>query len=122
MAHATFHFSVGFIVATCCLLPRLLLAWRNHRPLSRLVALWIAASYGLGIWAIVPHLLYRMGASDAIREAGWTYVFIAYPLLHRLSFGGVFLGVLLCGMCTVGQYVCILLALARLNRRSSRPG
>ncbi len=117
MAHATLHFAVGFLVGTAFALPGLLRRLRRGGRLSPGFAYWILLSYGLGVWAVMPHLLYRVGAPFGLREQLWANLFVGYPLIHRFGWGGVFLGTAACTALIAGQYTCLLIAVACASRR-----
>lgn len=113
MAHTTLHFSLGMAVGMGFGLPGLLRAWRLRSPLSATYAHRFALAVGLGILAIAPALLRRLGLPD---DRWWANIFFAYEFLNRVKPGGQTLGPLVLAFLFAMQYAILLAALLRARR------
>jgi hypothetical protein len=117
MAHSALHFALGALTGAAAATRPLAAAWRGGRPLARPCRLWLAASYGLALWAVVPPLLKHLGVPEALCEAWWMNIFLLHPALTRLKAGGAIAGTIV--LLTVGtaQYTLLLMAVRRARER-----
>ena len=100
--------------------PRLLRALRRQEPLAEHFRYWFIASYAAGAFAIIPGLLRRLGASNALCDGWWMNIFLFYPAINHLKAGGMTMGPLLMGAILGLQYLSLVLVLAwrlRLKQR-----
>lgn len=117
MAHVTLHFSFGIAVVSTLMLRRMIVRWRNGKPMAATLKRWLIWSYTAGIYASIPSLLRQLGVSDAICNGWWMNVFLFYALIKRLfTFGGMPLGALTLGLCFSVQYAVLLAAIIRTCR------
>ncbi|MFC1452492.1 hypothetical protein ACFLSJ_04010 [Verrucomicrobiota bacterium] len=116
MAHSTLHFSVGMIAGSAVAFHVLARAWRAGRGLARAFAAWLLVSYALGVFAVVPGLLRRLGVPDSICDGWWMNVFLFYPLINRVKPGAMTSGPIALAACFGAQYVILLAALRKLMR------
>ena len=93
--------------------PALLRAWRADAPVARPTARWIAASWALGFYALIPSFLRHWGAPEAICGGWWMNLFVLHPLLERLGHRGPIWGGAALTACYILQYGVALLALRR---------
>ena len=119
MMHSTLHFGLGMAAATAWRGPGLLKAWRTERPVARLLGSWLAASYVLGAFGIVPNLLRRAGVPHDVCEAWYMNVFFLSPLWNRLLAGGHIYGPAILTALLGAQYAILLLAIKRAGRRAA---
>jgi hypothetical protein len=118
MAHVTLHFSLGMAVATACMAPALRTAWENRTPLAGLFRKWFTFCYLLGIYAVVPSLLRRMGLPNELCDGWWMNLFLFYPLVKKvLSFGGMPLGGAVMFTFFTLQYGITVIAIIRQKRK-----
>ena len=120
MAHSTLHFSLGMIAGTAISLPSLVRAWRQNNRLSIRFLTWFLVSYGLGVYAVVPGLLRRLGLPDAFCDGSWMNAFLFYPLLNVVKPGALTSGPLTLAACFAFQYGLLLLALFSKYRKQMR--
>jgi hypothetical protein len=113
MAYSTIHFSLGMIVASALRLPPLARAWKEGQRLSRLFLLWFAWSYALGVFALIPNLLHRMGCPADLCAGWWTNVFLFFHLLNQPHYQGRKVGEFLILCLVAMQYGLLLAAIAR---------
>jgi len=118
MAHSTLHFSLGWLVGTAASAPAFCRAWMANYRLSPFFRRWFLRSYLIGIYAVIPGILRRMGVPDAICDGWWMNVFVLYPLVNRWKHGAVTLGPLVLGACLGAQYVILVAAVWRARRRN----
>ena len=116
MAQSTVHFSIGMLVGSVYMLPRLRQRWRQSAPLSKTIGYWILLSYGAGIYASIPGILRRISGSDAW-TGWWSNIFIFYHLIEKLPLPSIALGELFAASIFAAQYALILLAIYRLRNR-----
>jgi hypothetical protein len=119
MAHSTFHFSLGLAVGMLALLPGLLGRMKRKERLSPAVARWLFVAYSIGMFAIVPNLLRRVGIPDAVCTGWWMNIFLFHPLIDRVKDGGVLIAEVMVLGCFGLQYLLILVMLKRRLRRGS---
>lgn len=119
MAHSTLHFATGMLVASAAALPRLVRAWRGGLALADRFAAWFILSFGLGIFAVTPALLRRLGVSPGFCDGWWMNVFLFYPLMNKAKPGAETMGPMVLGACFACQYFALLAALHR-RLRSTR--
>lgn len=118
MAHTAQHFSLGMATATAaCALP-LAHAWAARHGLAAATGRWLALSYGVGLYAIIPSLRRRAGCPDSLCGAWWMDVFLFHPLVTNLKAGGTILGPALLTACFAAQYLFLLAAIRRVVRAS----
>ena len=113
MAAATLHFAAGMAVGTAMTAPALRRAWRDRHPLARLMLRAILLVYGLGIYAMTPNLLRRIGCPENICTAWWTNLFLFHRAICCFWKGGRKLGEAAIGALGVLQYAALLLAVRR---------
>lgn len=117
MAHSALHFSAGLLAGMTVFAPAVAVAFQRRRGLSRTVGRWIAVSWALGFFAIVPSLLHAAGAPPSFYGGWWMNLFFFHPLLNRLDRGGYLVGAALMGLCFAAQYVVLLAAIVRMSQR-----
>ena len=118
MAATTVHFALGMAVGSAVVLPKLVRTWQKKGPLAREFRRWLFLAYGLGLFAVFPAILRRLGVPGAVSDGWWMNVFLAYPLINMLKQGGMKTGAALAGGIFCVQYGCLLLAIRRQRRRS----
>jgi len=121
MAHSTLHFSVGMVAGSVFTLPPLLRSWNGGARLSPLFSRWFAAAYALGIYAVIPGILRRLGVPDAVCDGWWMNVFLLYPWINQVKPGAITMGPMVLGACLGSQYVLLVAALAWRMRRQTQP-
>lgn len=118
MAQSTFHFAFGLALGSAWALPRIGNRWGRHLPLADAIGRWLLLSYGLGLYATIPGILRRLCHGAEWTTAGWTHIFLLYPLIDRLDLPSIGLGELLTAACFAAQYTMILLAIRRAGTRT----
>ena len=118
MAQSTLHFAFGMAVGSVWVLPGLWKRWKQALPMAGTIGRWLLLSYGLGLYASLPSVLRRITSGADWATAGWTNLFLFYPLIEKLDLPSVALGELCIAACFAAQYGLILLAI----RRSGGPG
>jgi len=103
-------------VGSALALPCMWHAWRKGALLSAPCMRWLLLSYGLGLYAVFPALLRRLGVPPPICEGWWMNVFLGYPLLNAVKHGGMKAGAFLSGAIFCAQYAALLLAIRRTER------
>jgi len=116
MMHSTAHYALGLLLAAAWQGPALRRAWREGRPLARLLGRHLLTAHALGLLAIAPNLLRRVGLSLEISEGPLMNVFLFAPLLNRVFHGGTIWGPAVLGLMLAAQYGLLLLALRRAGR------
>ena len=117
MAHAALHFSVGMALGLALAAPRLRAAWQTGKDVAPAVLRGLTASWGLGVFAIVPSLMRYVGIPSSCCEGWWMNVFLLHPWMNAhlppltLVGSAAFVG------CFALQYVGVLAALFRVRRR-----
>lgn len=119
MAHSSLHFTFGALVGSVSAARPLLRAWRERLPLARPCRRWLLWAYGLGILAIAPALLRRLGVPDHLCQAWWMNVCLFHPALTRLKDGGAIMGTLALLALGITHYVIVLLGVRESHRRRS---
>jgi hypothetical protein len=122
MAHSALHFALGAVTGAAAAAPPLAAAWRGGGPLARPYRLWLGASYGLALWAVVPPLLGSLGVPDAVCKAWWMNVFLLHPALTRLKDGGAVAGTLVLLAVGSAQYILLLMGVRLAQRRVRAAG
>ncbi len=117
MAQSTLHFSFGMIVGTLTALPSVWRAWRQDRPVARMVGRWCLLSYALGLYAVLPAIIRRLTDDPEIGSGPWWNLFLLYPLLDRLQLPSIVGGELAVTALFMLQYSVIVLAIQRARRR-----
>lgn len=117
MAHANLHMAAGMAAATAVMVWPVVRAWRGEAALARPVARMLLASYGLGLWALVPNLVTSAGFSPSIHNAWWANIFLGHALIDRRNDGGLLVGELVMVAVLVFHYVVLMAAIARARRR-----
>lgn len=117
MAHSALHFSAGLVTGMAVLVPAVFEAFRSGASLSRAVRRWVAVSWVLGLFAIVPSLLHHIGVPPVVCNGWWMNVFFLHPLINSLSRGGDLVGGATLVACFTVQYAAVLAAIARISRR-----
>jgi len=79
---------------------------------------WLLFSYGLGLYASLPSILRRITNGAEWTTAGWTNLFLFYPVIEKFDLPSIALGEFCIAVCFVAQYGLILLAI----RRAGGPG
>ena len=113
MAQSTLHFACGMAAGSLWALPQVLQRWRRAQPLARTIGRWLLLSYGLGLYATLPSMLRRLSCGAEWATAGWTHIFLLYPLIEKLNAPSIALGELAIAACFATQYGLILLAIRR---------
>lgn len=108
MAHPNLHISVGMVFGVAVTLPMVAADLARGRPLAQSIRRLLIASYGLGLFALVPTVL-------PLPEGRWLNLFALYELVARWKpeGRGLLVGELLMAACIAGQYLLILFALLR---------
>jgi hypothetical protein len=117
MAHSTLHFSAGWILGSIFTAPSLARAWAGRQHLSLRFRNWFLVSYAMGIYAVMPGILRRLGVPDAVCDGWWMNIFVLYPLINDIKRGAVTSGPLMLGACLGFQYVLLVAAVWRCRRR-----
>ena len=117
MAHSALHFSAGLVTGMAVLAPAALEAFRSGSGLYRAVRRWVAVSWALGVFAIVPSLLHHIGVPPVVCNGWWMNVFFLHSLINGLSQGGDLVGAATLVACFTAQYAAVLAVIARLSRR-----
>jgi hypothetical protein len=118
MAHANVHLAAGIWAGTAVAAVPLVRAWLAGRPVARPIVVMIVAAYGLGLWAIAPNILIKLGLG--LPRARWTDVFVLHATLDHRIRGGLLVGELAIAAAFVIHYVVIIAALVRARRRPRR--
>ena len=118
MAHSALHFSLGMAVGTAAAWRPMLRARRTGSRLSPVYGRWLLLCYGLGVYAIIPSLLRRLGVPESVCSAWWMNVFLLHPLLTRLKPGGDILGPAVLLLCIAAQYAWLFLGVLLCRRRT----
>ena len=113
MLHSTAHYAFGLLAAAAWRGPSLARAWREGLPLARDLGRGVLLSHALGLMAIVPNLLRRVGLPVEASEHPLMNVFFLAPLLNRALPGGSIVGPALLALLLAAQYSLLLLALRR---------
>lgn len=116
MAHANLHMAAGMAVATAVTAWPVVKAWWSEAAMARPVARMLLASYGLGLWALVPNLATSAGLSPSIHHAGWANIFLGHAWIDRRNDGGLLVGELVMVAIFALHYAVLVLALARARR------
>jgi hypothetical protein len=120
MAQSTLHLSFGMLIGTLLSIRPLWRAWVQDRPVARPIARWCLITLAMGIIAVIPALVRRLGDNPDIgRGAGWN-LFLFYPLLDRLPLPSILAGELAAAGLFALQYAVILLAIRRAYRHTIR--
>jgi hypothetical protein len=88
---------------------------KNNAATAKPIRNWLIAAYGLGLWAVLPGALKRVGVADG----WWMNVFLLHPLINRMKGGGVLVGEILLVFLFVLQYATILVAIRRRMTRDA---
>ena len=115
MAHGTFHLSAGLAVGTLAMLPTVLRHLANRRKIAELFLKWFVLSGYLGMFALVPSFLRRMGVPNDFVSGWWMSIFVLHPLLDTIEREGMLVGQLGIVGCLGLQYVLLLIAIRRAN-------
>ena len=113
MTAFTAHFGLGMAAGTALAAPALWRRWQARAPLSGAFGRWILLAYGLGLFAIVPNALVRLGLPASWCASPVMNVFLLHPLLDRFGRGGEFRGAALIFALFALQYVLLLEAIRR---------
>jgi len=116
VAHSAIHFAVGMAVGSAVAARPLARAWFSGGAIAGRLAQWLALSYALGLYAVVPALLRRAGVPAWVCEGWWMNVFLLHPLITALMAGGSVVGPTVLGMSIASQYTVLLVALRRCCR------
>lgn len=120
MMHSSLHFALGMVLGSAWHTGALLKAWRKAQPVSSILLRQLITAYALGLFAIVPNLLRRLGAADSICESVPMNLFLLSPALNSLIKGGAYTGPLVLALMIGLQYALLLAAIARAGRRNVR--
>ena len=116
MAHSALHFSLGMAVASLFCLPSLLRAWRARARLAAPFLKWILLTWALGIYAVIPGILRRLGAAEAVCDGEWMNIFLFYPALNALIPRGTILGIFAIALAFSLQYFILVAAIRRQSQ------
>ncbi len=119
MAHVNLHLAAGVAAGTGLGLIGVARAVLAARPLAPPIAHMLVLAGALGLWAVGPSVLARLGVPGA-HHAWWADLFVGHRSLDRLTDGGLLIGELALGAAIAGHYLLILLALVRARRRRPR--
>lgn len=115
MAQSTLHFAFGMAIGSAWVFPGLWRRWKQALPMTTTIGRWLVLAYGLGLYASLPSLLRRFTGGAEWSTAGWTNLFLFYPLIEKLDLPSIALGELCIAACSAAQYGLILLAIRRAN-------
>ena len=118
MTHTAFHFAVGLTVGTLLALPRVMELWSSGDPLYGRIRQWILLSNALGILAVVPAVLVKIGlVSGPLHGWGWN-IFLLYTFFETFWPNTTILG----AAATTGllglQYIVTVAAVFRARART----
>jgi len=116
MSHAAIHVALGLIAGALLTLPRLARAWVRKRPLARACGRWLVLSYALGVYALIPSILGRLGVPPAVCQSEWMNLFLLHPWIRQMGPGGKAVGAAVIGTVFAAQYGLLLLLLAYRQR------
>jgi hypothetical protein len=116
VAHVNVHLALGIAAGTAATMIPVARAWLAGRPLARPVAIMIGLSYALGLWAIAPNILTKLGVHVA--GAWWADIFMLHTSLDRALRGGLLVGEVAIAAAFVFHYAVITAAIVRVTRRS----
>ncbi|NQT93339.1 MAG: hypothetical protein HQ559_11310 [Lentisphaerae bacterium] len=117
MAHSAFHFSLGMIVGTGALFPGVVRALRKGTKTAPAYARWLVGSASIGIYAIVPSLLRRMGVPPRVCDGWWMNLFLFHPAVQKMKAGGEIFAQGLIVFLFAAQYIALLFAIRTGVRR-----
>ena len=118
MAHANLHMAAGMVLGTAVTLIPVARAWLTQKPLARPIGRMLLAAYALGIWALVPNLVSAAGGPASIHHNPASNIFLLHALIDRRKDGGLLIGELAMVAVLVFQFALLVIAIARVNRRS----
>jgi hypothetical protein len=96
--------------------PRLIRETRAGQGMARPLRHWILASWGLGLYAMLPSFLRYAGLPESLCRGWWMNIFFFHPLLDRLVPAGTLPGGFALAGCLALQYFALLWALVRVRR------
>ena len=109
MADSILHFAVGMTLGTALALWPVARVWKSGVRLAEPFAWLLLLSYSLGLWAVVPNLLGRLGCPQGFCSGWWMNIFVLHPIIDAAHPGGMLAGALLTLACFGLQY-CLLVA------------
>ena len=115
-AHITLHFALGIATGTAIILPLLVRTLRLRRPLAPVCTRWIAWSYAIGVWAVMPSILRRLQIPETICSHPVMNIFLLHPLIDWLRPGGMLIGELGIVFFFALQYACLVGGIFRADR------
>lgn len=115
MADASFHFAAGMATGMLLAAPRLYRAWERGTPLAPEVLRWLATSWGLGFWSIIPSLLGYIGLPASLCQGWWMNLFLLHPLINHHGPHATIIGGAALATCYVAQYLVVLASLRRIT-------
>lgn len=121
MAHATLHFAAGLSTGMMVMGPSLRRAWDHALELPPSVGRWMAASWGLGFWAVIPSLLHFAGMPDSLCQGWWMNLFLFHPLINQHGPHATIIGSASFVGAFAFQYGVILLAIRSRRRKTLLP-
>ena len=116
MAHSVVHLAAGVVTATAAAAPGLVRRFRARTPLALPILRWLAGSYALGLWALIPSFLHHAGIPAAFCDGWWMNLFLCHAWLGRARAGTIIAAAALLGCCLL-QYGVVLMALWWTQRR-----
>lgn len=122
MAHIAFHFSVGLATGTVCLLPWLMIMFPANERKANLTGKWIIICYSLGLWAVIPNILRRLGIPENICSGWWMNIFFLHHLINEIKKGGMLIGEITITACFFLQYIVLLITLKTVMKKRRRQG
>jgi len=99
--------------------PRLKQAWTQGKDVAPTVLRWLAVSWSLGVWAIVPSLLRYAGVPEGFCNGRWMNLFLLHPLINQFGPHGTIIGAVVFVIGFTFQYALILAAIARLPHKGA---
>ena len=117
MAHSLLHFAIGITIGTAVSTPLIILKLRFYDPrdpMNRIavyILKWIIITFGIGLFAIIPNLLRRLGCPEFICGNSWMNFFLFHHFIDQIKKGGMLIGQILIFACFILQYMLIIIAL-----------
>ncbi|MFC1497828.1 hypothetical protein ACFLS1_05040 [Verrucomicrobiota bacterium] len=114
--HSSFHFALGLALGTLTFLPAILRRLLFEQRMAFLMRKWLWVSYALGIFAIIPNILRRIGTPEPVCTGWQMNIFLFHPLINNLKSGGMLIGLAVIIICFIIQYSFLTAAIALSNK------